>query len=257
MTLDGAAALSTEKISTLLEVLVHNILIDLQYYGLQFEKFDTTMRTQNESTAALNKKNEAANDDTSTVPEIEPVIPLHAKWNFWYDNPRLAPPGSDWKENLKVQGTFDNVETFWRIYNNIVPASRLSVGSNYSVFRYGIEPSWEHPENSKGGKFVLTMNKKENKGRTLDEYWLFTVLACIGETMDASGDQICGAVVSVRKNENKMALWLKSDDKATCVDIGERWKKVLKLEKTVLRYQTHKDAAASGRSFRNEVYFEV
>jgi translation initiation factor 4E len=75
--------------------------------------------------------------------------------------------------------------------------------------------------------------------------------------MDADGDQINGAVVSIRKTQDKIALWLKSSDESTCVRIGERWKKMLSLEKSTLRYQTHKDAAASGRSFRNDVHFEV
>jgi translation initiation factor 4E len=183
-------------------------------------------------------------------------MPLNAKWTIWFDNPRLAPAGSDWKENLKKCGSFDNVESFWRIYNNLKPASELSTNSNYSVFRYGVEPSWEDPANSNGGKFVLTLVKKNAKSKC-DEYWLFTVLAIIGETMDATGDQVNGAVVSIRKQQDRISLWLKNSDRQICVQIGERWKKVLSLEKTTIRYQTHCDAAASGRSFRNEVHFEV
>jgi translation initiation factor 4E len=188
------------------------------------------------------------------------TIPLHSKWTMWFDNPRLAPPGSDWKDNLKVCGDFDNVEMFWRIYNNLKPPTQISMNSNYSVFRYGIEPSWEDPLNCDGGKFVLTIPKKTENSATnqkCDEYWLFTVLAVIGETMDVTGNIVCGAVFSFRKNQHKIALWLKSSDKMVCTAIGERWKKVLNLEKEVLRYQTHRDAAASGRSFRNEVQFAV
>lgn len=182
---------------------------------------------------------------------------LNAKWTLWFDNPRLAPAGSDWKDNLKQCGSFDTIESFWRIFNNLKPASELSLNSNYSVFRYGVEPSWEDHSNRDGGKFVLTMFKKDTKSGKCDECWLFTVLAIVGETMDATGDQVNGAVVSIRKQQDRIALWLKSSDREICVKIGERWKKVLSLEKTTLRYQTHRDAAASGRSFRNEVQFEV
>lgn len=183
--------------------------------------------------------------------------PLHAKWTMWFDNPRLAPPGADWSENLKQLGNFDTVENFWRIYNNIKPASTLALNSNYSVFRYGVEPSWEDQANCEGGKFVLTIAKKDSKNGKCDEWWLYTVLAVIGETLDADGDQVNGAVVSIRKNQDRIALWLKTADQQTCVDIGERWKKALMIEKETIRYQTHKDAAASGRSFRNEVHFEL
>jgi translation initiation factor 4E len=200
------------------------------------------------------KVTDQTSSDTDTATAAS--MPLNAKWTIWFDNPRLAPAGSDWKENLKKCGSFDNVESFWRIYNNLKPASELSTNSNYSVFRYGVEPSWEDPANSNGGKFVLTLVKKNAKSKC-DEYWLFTVLAIIGETMDATGDQVNGAVVSIRKQQDRISLWLKNSDRQICVQIGERWKKVLSLEKTTIRYQTHCDAAASGRSFRNEVHFEV
>jgi translation initiation factor 4E len=188
------------------------------------------------------------------------VIPLHGKWTLWFDNPRLAPAGTDWKDNLHACGSFDDIEAFWRVFNNIKPASTLQVNSNYSIFREGVLPAWEDEANVEGGKFVLTLPKKDGKGAhqgKVDEYWLFTVLAVLGETMDATGDQVMGAVVSIRKAQDRIALWLKTSDKDICVSIGERWKKVLDLQKTSIRYQTHKDAAASGRSFRNEVQFEV
>jgi translation initiation factor 4E len=164
---------------------------------------------------------------------------------------------NSWSENLKQCGSFDTVESFWRVFNNLTPASEIQQHSNYSVFRHGIEPSWEDPANRNGGKFVLTLGKKESKQGKLDEWWLFTVLAIVGETMDKTGDQVNGAVVSIRKHQDRIGLWLKSSDKQVCIEIGERWKKALSLDRETLKYQTHSDAAATGRSFRNEIQFEV
>jgi len=115
---------------------------------------------------------------------------------------------------------------------------------------------WEDPQNINGGKWVLTISKKDPKNRRCDEWWLFTVLAVIGETMDLHGDVVCGAVVSIRKSQDRIALWLKSDEQDVCVPIGERWKKALEVSNK-LKYQVHKDAAASGSSFKNEVKFEA
>jgi translation initiation factor 4E len=70
--------------------------------------------------------------------------------------------GQTWKENLENCGTFSTVEEFWQIYNNVKPASQLAIGSNYHIFMEGVEPMWEDPGNSKGGKFVLTMQKKDS-----------------------------------------------------------------------------------------------
>lgn len=193
-------------------------------------------------------------DSTGETPDYK----LHGSWTIWFDNPRLAPPGSDWKENLKNCGTFRTVGEFWRIFNNLKPASMIGLNSNYSCFREGILPAWEDAENINGGKFVLTLPKPKGKQESkLDELWLYTVLAILGETMDATGDQVNGAVVSLRKSQDRIAIWIKSSDKDVCVSIGEKWKKALDMEKTLLRYQMHKDSYSSGRSFRTEVHYEV
>lgn len=44
----------------------------------------------------------------SDVPKTS--TPLHHKWTLWYDNPRTAPPGTDWHDNLKNLGTFQTAE---------------------------------------------------------------------------------------------------------------------------------------------------
>jgi translation initiation factor 4E len=219
----------------------------------------------------------------------EPTVNLNSTWTLWFDNPRLADPEKDWKDNLTNCGSFDTVEKFWRVFNNLKPASQLAVNSNYHVFREGVIPMWEDPTNKEGGKFVLTIPKKDSRSGKCDEWWLFTVLSIIGETLDMDGDEVCGAVVSIRKNQDRIALWLKSSDQGRCTQIGARWKKCLEMHKTILKFQEHKagkkdynvcfsvicelvymvflmvspkssslpTAAASGRSFRNESTFEV
>uniref|UniRef100_A0A7S2JX99 mRNA cap-binding protein n=1 Tax=Leptocylindrus danicus TaxID=163516 RepID=A0A7S2JX99_9STRA len=185
-------------------------------------------------------------------------LPLHNKWVLWYDNPRQAAPGASWKENLKYCGEFDTAENFWRIFNNVKPASQLSTNSNYHIFKKGVEPMWEDPMNAKGGKWVLTIPKKESKAGRCDEWWLHTVLAVVGETLDETGDIVCGCVVSIRKSQDRIALWLRSNQFDLAVKTGQRWKRALEVSsRTVLKYQSHQDAAASGSSFKNEVKFEV
>ena len=169
-------------------------------------------------------------------------LPLHRKWVVWYDNPRLAKEGTAWKDNLKHCGTFSTVEEFWEIFNNLKPASTLVPNSNYHIFKEGVIPMWEDDANKKGGKFVLTMQKRDSKAGKLDEWWLFSVLAMVGETMDSEGDEICGSVVSIRKGQDRIAIWLKSCEKDSCIKVGARWKKALEVSnKTNLKYQAHKD----------------
>lgn len=165
---------------------------------------------------------------------------LNSRWTMWYDNPRAADPNTEWKDNLSNCGSFDTIEDFWRMFNNLLPASRLPVGANYHVFREGVVPMWEDPANKEGGKFVLTIPKKDSKAGRCDEWWLYTVLAIIGETLDLDGNEICGAVVSIRAKQDRIALWLRSNDKTRCSHIGARWKKCLEMNRTILRFQEHK-----------------
>lgn len=177
--------------------------------------------------------------------ETDADLRLHQKWAVWFDNPRLAPEGSDWKDNLKKCGEFDTISDFWSLYNNLKPASNLPFNSNYHVFRDGVQPMWEDPANKAGGKFVLTIPKKDSRSGRCDEWWLYTVLALIGETIDLNGDQVCGAVVSIRKSQDRIALWLKSSDQQVCSEIGARWKKALDMNKTIMKYQLHDDGKFS------------
>ena len=195
---------------------------------------------------------------TESISLAGPILPLHRTWSLWYDDPKNAAPHSDWKDNLQLCGEFSSAQEFWLIFNNIIPASQIPVGANYHLFCKGIAPMWEDAANINGGKFVMTMPKKDSRAGKCDEWWLFSVLAVIGETMDSSGDEICGVVVSIRKSQDRIALWLKSCNKDACVKVGTRWKKALEVgNKTILKYQSHKDAQANSSSYQNEVLFQA
>ena len=122
--------------------------------------------------------------------------------------------------------TFDMVEDFWGIFNNIRPPSRLNPGSNYHLFKVGIEPTWEHQANMAGGKWNYCIPKKDGK-KVIDDMWLYTILAMIGENFEA-GHELCGAVISLRKAGDRVAVWTKSaDDEKACLEIGEQFKSAI------------------------------
>ncbi|KAJ3003156.1 hypothetical protein HKX48_001926 [Thoreauomyces humboldtii] len=167
--------------------------------------------------------------------------PLQNSWTLWFDNPQKRTGPQNWEKSLKNLITFDTVEDFWGVYNNVVNASQLGHGSNYHLFKEGTRPMWEDPENKDGGKWVYTVPKAKNAG--LDQNWLFTMLACVGESFPAS-DEICGAVISLRKQANRIALWTKdalNEDAAKAC--GAHWKEVLQLPETDnIGYQSHNEA---------------
>ncbi|RLN88661.1 hypothetical protein BBJ28_00008857 [Nothophytophthora sp. Chile5] len=82
------------------------------------------------------------------------------------------------------------------------------------------------------------------------------MLSLIGETLQDE-DDICGAVVSVRKPQDRIAIWsatANAEDRQKAIGRGFRQALVDLGKNEVLKYQSHADAAASGSSFQNEVY---
>jgi len=183
--------------------------------------------------------------------------PLQNKWSLWYDNPRKKTQDT-WGSHLKKVADFDTVEDFWRLYNNLMPASQLIHGSDYHLFKHGIEPSWEDAANAKGGKWTFNVNSKQRNDK-LDSYWLYTMLACIGEAFGDDEDEICGAVVSIRKAQDRIALWTKTASKEVQTRlIGRIFKRALELpENVVLGYQSHADSMKRTSSFPGKPRYEV
>nr|DAD20026.1 TPA_asm: hypothetical protein HUJ06_021489 [Nelumbo nucifera] len=130
---------------------------------------------------------------------------LERKWTFWFDNQSKPKQGAAWGTSLRKIYTFDTVEEFWCLYDQIFRPSKFPANADFHLFKSGIEPKWEDPECANGGKWSVTSSRKAN----LDNMWLETLMALIGEQFDES-DDICGVVASVRQRQDKLALWTKT-----------------------------------------------
>jgi len=174
--------------------------------------------------------------------------PLQNGWSIWYDNPGKRTNQASWGDHLRKITTFDTVEDFWRVFNNLKPASSLPQGSNYHIFKEHIEPKWEDSANSKGGKWTVSVPPK-SRSSGLDQMWLWAVLACIGETIRAP-DDVCGLVVSVRKAGDRVQIWTRdANNEAACRDIGRSLKESLDLpDNVIIGYQSHADSMKKSSS---------
>mmetsp|Transcript_12654 Transcript_12654/g.30721 ORF Transcript_12654/g.30721 Transcript_12654/m.30721 type:complete len:227 (+) Transcript_12654:104-784(+) len=197
---------------------------------------------------------EGGQQDASGAASQEPAVKhqLQNSWVLWFDNPVKRLGAKDWSQNLKKVATFDMVEDFWGIFNNIRPPSRLNAGSNYHLFKAGIEPMWEHEGNKNGGKWTYSIPKKDAK-KTIDSMWLYTILAMIGENFEA-GDELCGAVISLRKGGDRVAVWTKSaEDEKACLEIGGQFKAALteclgsEIPADQIEYHVHNDALQASK----------
>ncbi|KAK1767081.1 eukaryotic translation initiation factor 4E [Phialemonium atrogriseum] len=193
--------------------------------------------------------------------------PLANAWTLWFTKPSSG-KGDNWNDLLKEVITFESVEEFWGVYNNIAPVSGLAVKSDYHLFKKGVRPEWEDPQNKHGGKWSYSFKDKRNID--IDDLWLHTMLAAIGETLEEEEDgEVMGVVVNVRKAFFRIGVWTRTigknipgrgdgdvaggkgrsaeKGKEILLAIGRRFKEVLKLQPAeLLEFSGHTDSAHSG-----------
>ncbi|KAI0474074.1 translation initiation factor eIF 4e-like domain-containing protein [Xylariaceae sp. FL0804] len=193
--------------------------------------------------------------------------PLENKWTLWFTKPSSG-KGDNWNDLLKEVITFNSVEEFWGIYNNISPVSDLAMKSDYHLFKEGVRPEWEDPQNKHGGKWSYQFRDKRNVD--INDLWLHTMMAAIGETLEDEEDgEVMGVVVNVRKAFFRIGIWTRtigkaipnrgdgdvaggkgrSPDKGKKIleSVGKRFKEILKLPPNEsVEFSGHTDAAHSG-----------
>nr|KAJ3403054.1 Eukaryotic translation initiation factor 4E type 2 [Polyrhizophydium stewartii] len=148
-------------------------------------------------------------------------------------------PGSkiqDYTNEIKHVCTFNTIEGFWGAYSHLKRPSELTNISDYHLFKKGIRPIWEI---------------RLRKG-IASRYWEDLLLAIVGDQFEV-GDEISGAVISIRHSEDILSLWNKSgEDGRTNLRIRDILKRVLNLpQNCVIEYKTHKAAVTDNTSFRN------
>jgi len=200
-------------------------------------------------TTGNNKNNSIASDEGIDVSEAPPTpvsrIPtkilrpqhkLSQPWTMWYSagNKNLS-----WKKNQVPLATLDTVEQFWQIYNQVKLASELRDGHTYSVFKAGIMPDWEDPENSEGGRWLACLDKKERKAG-LDDKWLELLLLLFGGKLDSEDGEdglVNGVEVCVRRQKDRLETWLATTDMRRVAEVGRRLK--TQLGCTTLQFSIH------------------
>eukprot|EP00590_Aulacoseira_subarctica_P002423 CAMPEP_0172425262 /NCGR_PEP_ID=MMETSP1064-20121228/31217_1 /TAXON_ID=202472 /ORGANISM="Aulacoseira subarctica , Strain CCAP 1002/5" /LENGTH=201 /DNA_ID=CAMNT_0013167997 /DNA_START=96 /DNA_END=701 /DNA_ORIENTATION=- len=180
----------------------------------------------------------------SVAPEDKPQFhPLSSEWVLWEHLGGSKDPG-DWKENMKQVCSFSTAEDFWRYFNFVPKPSevfydgetRKTVGPNkivegYSLFKKGIEPEWDDPQNKCGGEFFC---RHFMEGEALNMYWQNLVLAVVGETMEneaSSSSAINGARVVDKGKQHqamfKLELWISSKDPSVKEKVRDRLMKII------------------------------
>ena len=130
--------------------------------------------------------------------------PLKYTWVIWYRPPTSK--NSDYEKSTRAMCKMTTAQDFWGVYSHLKRPSGLPSVSDYHFFREGIRPVWEDDENRKGGKWILRLKKG-----VADRYWEDLLMAMIGDQFAEAGEEVCGAVVSVRSGEDVFSIWTKND----------------------------------------------
>ena len=138
------------------------------------------------------------------------------------------------------------MERFWLIYDHLKRPADFR-NAEFHLFKDGIRPVWEDPQNKAGGKWSVRLPKG-----VASRYWEDILLAIVGEQFDV-GYEICGAVVSVRSNEDIISVWNKNADNKEAVDkIRDQIRKFVRLPAAIpIEYKRHEMSLEEGSSYKN------
>jgi len=173
---------------------------------------------------------------------------LQSSYCLWYSRKITGSKQgqNSFDQNLKLIATFASCEQFWNIYNHLVRPAELSSHSDLHVFKDGIKPMWEDEANRFGGKWIVRLRKGLSQ-----RCWENLLMAMLGEQFMV-GEEICGAVVSVRFNEDILSIWNRTaNDTAITNRIRDTFRRVLNLPQgTVIEYKAHNDSISSWSNWK-------
>ena len=173
----------------------------------------TTNTSYNSSTAPATPASTNSNKENITnillLNNITSNNPLEYAYSFWFSkrpgkgssgalasNASSSTSNINYDANLRLVGTFNTVEKFWSYYSHMTRPHDLIGHADIHLFKDGIRPLWEDDANKNGDKWIVRLKKG-----LANRCWENLILAILGEQFMV-GEEICGAVVSVRFQVN-------------------------------------------------------
>jgi len=117
---------------------------------------------------------------------------------------------------------FNNVQDFWRYFNNLPAIGSLRPKANFHLFKSGVQPVWEDKKNF--GAFRIEIPERDE--RLFTELWFDTVLALVGETLDTNSE-VNGAIAARRPRKNRIEIWTDKLDLETSRKIRANIEKLI------------------------------
>ncbi|GKZ86414.1 hypothetical protein AnigIFM56816_001642 [Aspergillus niger] len=157
-------------------------------------------------------------------------LPFQYHWTVWYDRHTDAPAAStatataDYDSRLYVlHEDVADIATFYRVYNNY-PWDKIRLRDTVHIFRKGVRPVWEDPENRNGGCWRFRVPKSKAQA-----FFHEVVILCMANEFQAvvekEHDHVLGVSTSVRFNSHLISVWNK---------LGSNERSIKALEKTII-----------------------
>ncbi|KAF8051537.1 hypothetical protein N665_1709s0006 [Sinapis alba] len=187
-------------------------------------------------------------DERSSRELKDGLHPLRYKFAIWYTR---RTPGvrsqTSYEDNIKKIVEFSTVEGFWASYCHLARSSLLPNPTDLHFFKDGIRPLWEDGANCNGGKWIIRFPKVVSA-----RFWEDLLLALVGDQLD-DAENICGAVLSVRINEDIISVWNRNaSDHQAVMGLRDSIKRHLKLPHAyVMEYKPHDASLRDNSSYRN------
>ncbi|GAA5943513.1 hypothetical protein JCM3775_001380 [Rhodotorula graminis] len=176
------------------------------------------------------------------------IHPLKYTWDVWFSQRQAGTKSNkkdekagapvqkekesreDWEGGVVKLGGFSSIESLHPFLAHLVPPSALPASTHstyslfstdadeaapaatnlicdYNVFRSSIAPAWEDSANVGGGRWVVRLRKG-----VADRVWEEVVYALVSERIGGDdervGDKVNGVVLSVRRDEDILSLWV-------------------------------------------------
>jgi len=129
---------------------------------------------------------------------------LQYTWTLWEQRVQPKDKKGEYMDATRPSVSFSTVKDFWSCWNHLPQPSELLNGKRFMrekdgertivdalmLFRKGVRPAWEDPENAKGGHFMVQL-KPQIGGGTVDELWNNIILGIVGGGIEPA-DMITG-----------------------------------------------------------------
>ncbi|OJJ81032.1 eukaryotic translation initiation factor 4E [Aspergillus glaucus CBS 516.65] len=186
----------------------------------QLQLNDTTPITPDDNHNQLDKTSTRKSLHQNIFGKLRP-LPFQYHWTVWYD--KYTPESDDPSTKNKLYILHEDVAdiaTFYRVYNNY-PWDKVRARDSVHIFRKGVDPVPEDPENRNGGCWQFRVPK----GKALAFFHEAVILCMANEfqaALEKEHDHVLGISSSVRFNSHLISVWNKLGDNELSIKTLER-----------------------------------